>query len=90
MLSLQCPSLNLDCAHLYSAEPLLYQHLLYYPTEVIALFDLAASQVMSSLAAGGSGSHVVVTPSLPLRVQVRPFNLRDVKPMRELNPEGIV
>jgi len=86
-LLVENPHLNVDCAHLYSADPLLYQHLLYYPTEVIALFDLAASQVLSSLACGGSSN--VTVPSLSFRVQVRPFNLRDVKPMRELNPEDI-
>jgi len=33
-------NMNIDCTHIYSFDPVLYQHLVMYPTEIIPLYDI--------------------------------------------------
>eukprot|EP00917_Polyrhabdina_sp_WS-2016_P011959 GHVP01026294.1.p1 GENE.GHVP01026294.1~~GHVP01026294.1.p1 ORF type:complete len:782 (+),score=132.50 GHVP01026294.1:3-2348(+) len=73
--------INLDCAHLRSSEETesLYRQLLFYPQEIIGLFELSIKDVFTSL-----------YPEEEERtIKIRPLNIEKTKNMRELNPEDI-
>lgn len=46
--------MNLDCADLADADPLLYGQLVKYPAEVIVLLDQEAHTIWAQGAAGGA------------------------------------
>lgn len=74
--------LDLDCKHLDAYDPHLYKLLVAYPQEMIPLFDVVANE------------HFVerVLPAEEetfTRIQVRTFNLRETRAMRNLNPSDI-
>ena len=71
--------INIDCNNLYEYDRELYMQLVAYPQELIPIFDL----VINDLAADSLG----MDPQS--RIQVRTFNLRDRKHMRDLNPQDI-
>lgn len=71
--------INIDCNNLYEYDRELYMQLIAYPQELIPIFDL----VINDLAADSLG----MDPQS--RIQVRTFNLRERKHMRDLNPQDI-
>ncbi len=81
MKDTEITNFNLDCQNLYEFERLhtLYYKLINYPQEVIPIFDMVVHDLFRAL-----------FPEVELRrpIQVRTFNLKETRPMRELNPEG--
>lgn len=77
---LERPFLNLNCSHLEEFDPEFYQQLINYPQEVIPTLDMAANEMFFEKYPAAVLEH---------QIQVRPFNSRRTKSMRELNPEGI-
>ena len=69
--------INIDCNNLYEYDRDLYMQLIAYPQELIPIFDL----VINDLAADSM--------DLQSRIQVRTFNLKERKHMRDLNPQDI-
>lgn len=77
--------INIDCEHLHSHSPDLYDNLVNYPTEVVPLFDSVVQELVNEeLARRGDMQEGTV-----LQVQVRTFNLMDLKSMRDLNPTDL-
>jgi len=70
--------INLNCRNLHQFDPNLYKELIRYPQEIIPVFDLVIDAHKANL--GNEDNK---------RVQVRPFQLTEVKNMRNLNPEDI-
>lgn len=61
--------LNIDCADIAMMDPVLYSHLITYPTEVIPLMDQEAQALASSYEAsesGGAEDLQACPPSPPL------------------------
>ena len=75
--------LNLDCLNLHEFDEELYHQLVSYPQEIIPIFDLVLNDMKYSIM--GVDSAVEELPQL----QVHPFNLKESKPMRDLNPSDI-
>lgn len=76
---LEKPFLNLNCRHLETFDPELYQQLLKYPQEVIPTLDFAVNEMFFEKYPAAVLEH---------QVQVRPFNSRKTMSMRALNPDG--
>ncbi|CAG9465584.1 unnamed protein product [Pedinophyceae sp. YPF-701] len=83
-------TINIDCQHLASWNPKLYDNLVAYPREMVPLFDLVVQQVAAQ--AHGElqeemGEDFVGNepPSLPVRL----FNMKETRAMRDLNPSDI-
>lgn len=76
---LERPFLNVDCSHMKQIEPTLYQQLIFYPQEVIPIFDLAVNELFFS---------IYEEDTLPHQIQIRPYNVEMMKNMRCLDPEG--
>lgn len=80
-------SLDIDTQHLYfhsEASQRLYHQLVAYPLEVVPLMDLVVQrQVQARIErlANDDQDHTAL-----LRLQVRPFNLKDTCNLRELDP----
>ena len=74
--------LDLDCKHLHAYDPALYKKLVAYPQEMVPLFDQVANEHFAETRA--SDGEEVFT-----RVQVRTFNLKETRAMRDLNPSDI-
>jgi DNA replication licensing factor MCM4 len=74
--------LDLDCQHLEAYDPGLYNKLVSYPQEMVPLFDQVANEHFAER---------VLPPGEELftRVQVRTFNLKETRAMRDLNPSDI-
>jgi DNA replication licensing factor MCM4 len=74
--------LDLDCQHLEAYDPGLYKKLVSYPQEMVPLFDQVANEHFAER---------VLPPGEELftRVQVRTFNLKETRAMRDLNPSDI-
>jgi DNA replicative helicase MCM subunit Mcm2 (Cdc46/Mcm family) len=79
-----CPKLSFsflffkDCGQLYDYDAALYRDLVEHPAEVISVFDVAIREIAISLGAPESMSF-----------ELRPFGLKQVIPMRDLNPSDI-
>lgn len=73
--------LNIDCHNVAAFDLDLYRYLVNYPMEVIPICDLVVRQLAASL-------KDTDPEDLPL-IQIRPFHLQDVKPMRDLNPADV-
>lgn len=74
-------SLEIDTMHLYyhnQACQRLYHHLISYPMEIVPLMDILVQREIERLAP----NEETIVP----RVQVRPFNLKTVSNLRELDP----
>lgn len=98
--------INIDCEHLHSHNPDLYEHLVNYPTEVVPLFDYVIQEFVNEELARRCFVHMTFPP-LPThkqhcfrfrddvsegtvpQVQVRTFNLMELKSMRDLNPADL-
>lgn len=72
-------NLNLNCVNLHTSDPGLYQQLVHYPTEVIQIFDEVTNQVYTNDQREEPKEFI----------QIRPFNLREVSNMRDLDPNDI-
>ena len=80
-------AINLDCMNLYQYDENLYWQLVKYPQEIIPIFDLELDQYAHDIHAELSEAS---DRSLePYRIQVRTFNLKDTKSMRQLDPTDI-
>jgi len=77
--------LNLNCAHLYDFAPtkVLYQQLVEFPQEVVPVLDL----VINEKANRDFGRNADEDSYKP--IQVRTFNLRTTRRMRDLDPSHI-
>ncbi|KAK9816651.1 hypothetical protein WJX72_003304 [[Myrmecia] bisecta] len=77
-------SLNIDCADLQldnGGDKTLYSQLVTYPTSVIPLFDSEVKFMASQIAADDSEEFD--------NIQVKVFNLSEMKVIRDLNPADI-
>lgn len=81
-------SLAIDTQHLFfhsAAAQQLYHQLVAYPLEVVPLMDLVVQREVQSrlalLEEDGPSNHTAL-----LRLQVRPYNLKDTCNLRELDP----
>lgn len=76
-------NINIDCKNLHDfpATRRLYEQLERYPAEIIPILDLVVHQEYLNMFGPDSLDRS--------RIQVRTFNLREVKTMRDLNPEDI-
>jgi DNA replication licensing factor MCM4 len=87
-------TLDIDCDHIFQFNRSLYRQLEDYPTDVIPIFDLVAVQVYKEYIVNynqndyGQGSHVEMDQNEQI-IQVRPFNLRKIYQIRELDPSHI-
>ena len=80
-------NINIDCQHLVqhsAASRDLYQKLIMYPQEIIPLMDLVVHEEFCR-----SPEREAFLDERVARIQVRVFNLGEVKRMRELDPEDI-
>jgi len=75
-------NINLNCQNLIEFDPKLYGNLIRYPQELIPLFDVAVNTIREEL-------YPPKEDDEEIRIQIRPFNLKEVRNMRELNPEDI-
>jgi len=75
--------LDLDCQHVNEYDSYLYKLLMDYPQEMIPLFDdVASDYFQESIAPLAEEAEFA-------RIIVRPFNVLNVRPMRDLNPSDI-
>ena len=80
-------SLDIDTQHLYfhsEASQRLYHQLVAYPLEVVPLMDLVVQREVQSRIDRLDNTNTEHTALL--RLQVRPFNLKDTCNLRELDP----
>lgn len=89
----QAASLDIDTMHLYYHSPesqRFYHQLTAYPMEIVPLMDILVQRELERLAASMqedmSEEEEILDPSTLPRIQVRPFNLRDVSNLRSLDP----
>ncbi|TYZ51087.1 hypothetical protein PybrP1_009548 [[Pythium] brassicae (nom. inval.)] len=77
--------LNLDTQHLlqFRAARKLYHQLLLFPQVLIRILDMVVSEEFAKLFPDAAAAED------DARLQVRPFNLSDLSPMRNLNPSDI-
>jgi DNA replication licensing factor MCM4 len=78
-------SLALDMMHLYyhnAAGQQLYHQIVQHPMELIPLLDLLLQQELERLLQLTEGGEV----ESPIRIQVRPYNLKVVSNLRQLDP----
>ena len=79
-------NLDVDCSHLESYDPWLYERLVMYPQELIPLFDVVANKIYEDqVLPDEEKANFQMLPSL----EVRPFNLVEKHAMRNLNPSDI-
>ena len=87
-------SIDLDCGDLYSYDEELYSQLISYPQEIVPLFDIVMNDIaMGIVQQDESLRQQYFSPesveSSMARLQVRTFNLREVKTMRGLDPSDV-
>lgn len=78
--------LEVDADHIFQYDRTLYNQTVYYPSDIIGLFDKAAGEVYAELFAGDDMSMVNI---MARAIHVNLFHLRKVSRMRDLNPEDI-
>jgi DNA replication licensing factor MCM4 len=88
--------LEVNCDHIYQMNPHLYRQIEDYPTDLIPIFDLVVSQVYKELDLymGAGEANVQNQDGMDdeadeVFIQVRPFNLRKIYRIRELDPSQI-
>ncbi|KAL7458005.1 hypothetical protein ACHAWC_009531 [Mediolabrus comicus] len=82
-------SLDLDALHLHFHSPAcqrLYGWLVDYPAEIVPLMDILLGRELETLR---ETLRLQQEPEVLPRVQVRPFHLRNLSHMRELDPNSI-
>lgn len=75
--------INLDCQHVSKFDRQLYKYLTSNPSEIVPFFDYVFTEEFQRLGMD------VEDNSRQSKIQLRPYNLHDVKSMRDLNPEDI-
>jgi len=83
-------NVNLDTRHVLTYEEDLYKQLIRYPQEVIPIFD----QIFTELAREWFSTELNqvaqdIDSALDQQITVRPFNLREKQPLRNLEPKDI-
>jgi DNA replication licensing factor MCM4 len=73
--------LNLDCRHLLEHDAHLHAQFVNFPSEMIPYFDAVVNQMFKELVPGDNDNANII--------QVRPYNLKHKKALRELNPDDI-
>lgn len=73
--------LNLDCKHLFEHDASLHSQFVNFPSEMIPYFDAVVNQMFKEMMPMDSNASNII--------QVRPFNLRQKRLLRELTPEDI-
>ena len=81
-------NLDVDCSHLESYDPWLYERLVMYPQELIPLFDIVANKIYEDQVLPDEEKENFRNQILP-SLEVRPFNLVEKHAMRNLNPSDI-
>ena len=81
-------NLDVDCSHLESYDPWLYERLVMYPQELIPLFDVVANKIYEDQVLPDEEKENFRNQILP-SLEVRPFNLVEKHAMRNLNPSDI-
>ena len=71
--------LDVDAHHVFDYDPDLYNKMVRYPLEVLAIFDIVLMDMVSK-----------IDPYFEKHIQARIFNLKSSTCMRNLNPSGIV
>lgn len=74
------PYLTINCAHLREYNPSLYRQMVYYPTEMIQIFDMGANEVFQDL---------YPEEAADIQISVRPFNIEQTYTIRGLSPSDI-
>ncbi len=74
-------SLNVNMEYLWAFNSSLYRQLILYPVEIIPLMEVVIQEYLQSIPDFAS----LLSEK---KVLVRPFNLRHIKPMRDLDPTG--
>ena len=85
-------ALDVNCRHLHAHSADLYRNLVQYPQEVVPIMDLVATEELSRCIledAVDSPEKASELDQEPPRIQVRPYNLREVHDLRDLDPENI-
>eukprot|EP00884_Botryococcus_braunii_P014652 jgi/Botrbrau1/23188/Bobra.0041s0036.1 len=72
--------LNVDCMNIYAFDPQLYNSLVMYPSEVLVLLDKEAASIVAEMAGEENADFTIET---------KPYNLRETKVIRDLNPTDI-
>lgn len=81
-------ALDVNCRHLHQHSPDLYTNLVEYPQEMIPIFDVVIDEEVEHMGLlapdedDGLGQQ-------PPKVKVRPYNLRQLHDVRELEPDHI-
>jgi len=79
-------AVNLDCQVLKEYDEHLYHQLVSFPQELISLFDLVVDEIVKQIIEQQDPDQA--RKSLAKKVEVRPFNLDEVKALRTLDPDG--
>ncbi|KAE9038899.1 DNA replication licensing factor [Phytophthora rubi] len=83
--------LDLDTQHLrqFRGARKLYNQLILFPQVVIRILDMVVTEEYQALLAGPGVAAGAIDNLANVALQVRPFNLRELSPMRHLNPSDI-
>ena len=82
--------LDLDCDHLFQHDQALYKQLENYPSEVLELFDVTATDYLKDLMnIGNHGDAGFGEQGNDFNIQVLPKNLRKIHHVRGLDPQLI-
>lgn len=72
-------SLDVDAHDVFDYDPDLYNKMVRYPLEVLAIFDIVLMDMVAR-----------INPLFEKHIQTRIFNLKSSVSMRNLNPSGII
>lgn len=83
--------LDLDTQHLrqFRGVRKLYNQLILFPQVLIRILDMVVTEEYQALLADPGAGPAMLDNLTNVALQVRPFNLREVSPMRHLNPTDI-
>ncbi|KAL4138071.1 hypothetical protein PRIC2_001580 [Phytophthora ramorum] len=83
--------LDLDTQHLrqFHGVRKLYNQLILFPQVLIRILDMVVTEEYQALFAGPGAAASAIDSLGNVALQVRPFNLRELSPMRHLNPSDI-
>ena len=77
--------LDVDCKHLHGYDPQLYKMLVSYPQEIIPLMDAVCTEYFMQRVLPQDE----MPPDESWGIQVRTYNLKETRAMRDLNPSDI-
>ncbi|ETK86646.1 hypothetical protein F441_08894 [Phytophthora nicotianae CJ01A1] len=83
--------LDLDTQHLrqFRGARKLYNQLILFPQVLIRILDMVVTEEYHALLVGPGAGPAAFDNVANVALQVRPFNLRELSPMRHLNPADI-